>query len=323
MGGNALKNTHTRRYAAAEYYALYEGLAKQISSMLCANSMLALIPSYRAKETFGDMDLLYSGEPLSVGSIKRALSPNEVIKNGDVISFDYHELQIDLINTKTPGYSLAYFSYNDLGNLVGKLARRHGLKHGHTGLYLPVRSGTHFLKEILVTTDHDEALEFLDLDPAIFHAGFDDLSDIFNYVASSKYFAPSSYALENVSSKGRVRDKKRHTYQEFLKFCGTCDTKVLDMGSDKAQHLPGIFKRWPHVREEFQTVTNDLLLREAANAKLNGSLVAELTGLTGTKLGEFMRQIRTHEILGDNCILVHLTHATIQQQVKDLYAQNF
>ena len=322
MGGNALKNTNTRRYAATEYYALYKGLAQQINTAL-RPADLALIPSYRAKETFGDMDILYSGNAFDPNMVKSVFSPTEIVSNGEVISFDYQELQIDLINTKTMGYSLAYYSYNDLGNLIGKLARRFGLKHGHTGLRLPLRYGDHFTAEILVTTNHREALEFLDLDVDRFDAGFEDLQEIFEYVASSRYFNPNAYKLENISAKGRVRDRKRSTYQAFLQFCENCTQPILEMNDDKMFYLPTILKNWPHIRQEFDKVTSDIALLAAADKLLNRRTVAEMVGIpVGPELGQLMQSIRKHELLSDRSVLMHLEHATIQQIVKDLYARS-
>ena len=319
MGGNALKQTTTRRYAAAEYYRAYKALEPRLTSIVRAERV-ALIPAYREKESFGDMDILYSGDSLTVDAVAAEFTPNQIVKNGDVISFDYNQLQIDLINTKTFDYSLAYFSYNDLGNLVGKLARRLGLKHGHTGLRLPVRYGNHFLNEILVTTCHDETLEFLGLDPAVFYRGFDTLNDIFNFVASSKYFNPAAYALENVSAAGRVRDKKRHTYTEFLKFCSSYTGDVLEMG-DKSLYLGAIFDRWPHVAEQFRTITSEALLTVEAGNRLNGEVVKQITGLSGVELGRFMATVKQHELLGNSAVVMHLDHATIQQIVEELYAK--
>ena len=318
MGGNALTQTTTRRYAAAEYYRAYTGLEPRIASIVCA-ARVALIPAYREKESFGDMDILYSGDCLSTEAVAAEFAPNQIVKNGDVISFDYNQLQVDLINTKTFDYSLAYFSYNDLGSLVGKLTRQLGLKHGHTGLRLPVRYGTRFLSEILVTTCHDDTLEFLGLDPAVFHRGFDTLNDIFNFVASSKYFNPAAYALENVSAAGRSRAKTRHTYQEFLKFCSGRTGHVLEIG-DKTQHLGAIFSRWPHVAEQFRTITAEALLGVEAGKRLNGEVVKQITGATGVELGRLMTAVKRHELLGNSAAVMHLEHATIQQIVEEIYA---
>ena len=110
MGGNALKNTKTRRYQADEYFAL----AKEVRDKLLWGyrgwegkgfgrvNQVEVIEAYRSKESFGDMDVLYttlSGDSVDANFIQDTFSPNEIVRNGNVISFDYKELQIDLIHS--------------------------------------------------------------------------------------------------------------------------------------------------------------------------------------------------------------------------------
>ena len=126
MGGNALKNTKTRRYNKDEYLSV----ANYVVTNLLTNELtivdVAPIESYREKETFGDLDVLYSTIDdlcITIDQIKKLFSPNQIVKNGDVISFDYKELQVDLILSKKDVYEYAfnYFLGSDLGNLIGKL----------------------------------------------------------------------------------------------------------------------------------------------------------------------------------------------------------
>ena len=318
MGGNALKHTQTRRYALQEYTELYNALSVRLNSMLGPHKQ-ALIPAYREKTSFGDMDIVYDGPRLSVDDVEREFSPNEIVKNGDVISFNYDQLQIDLINTKTFDYSLCYFSYNDLGNLIGKLARRAGLKHGHNGLFLPLRLAEHYQVDIPVTTDYSAALEFLDLSPERFRQGFDTLQDIFDYVAGSRYFNPDAYKLENLNNIARVRDRKRSTYREFLKYCETAKPGSHAAKVDTVLYLPQIFDAFPDVRPRFMAEVAEMQVYCAAKDKFNGDVVTKLTGLTGKRLGEFIQYTKKHDILGNNHLIAVLNSATIDALVKDLY----
>jgi len=140
--------------------------------------------------------------------------------NGGVTSFDYKGFQIDLIHTTHEkfDYALSYFSWNDCGNLVGKLAHRFGLKHGHDGLFLSLHDGHNKFGSILLTENHDDTLKFLGLDVKKFKNGFDNLEEIFAFVAASPNYSPDWYLLENITSAGRIRDKKRDTYRKFLEF---------------------------------------------------------------------------------------------------------
>jgi hypothetical protein len=303
MGGNALKNTVTRRYSKEEY----EGLCRFVSGKLtelaheCALDGFDIIPSYRMKDSFGDMDVLYStsnNKPLSPQLFKDLFLPNEIVQNSNVISLDVEQFQIDLIHAPRDhyNYALNYYKFSDLGNLIGKLARQLGLKHGHNGLYLPLRDGDNKFHEICLTTDHEFALEFLGLDPEKFHKGFDTLDDMFNYVSSSPYFNPDKYKLENVSSAGRVRDKKRKTYQEFLKYCETYSGPVFIAHEDKTKYFELIFDYFETISEpkvEFDARMGELALLKLAKEKFNGDAVSDLTGLCEKELGMFMAYLRT------------------------------
>ena len=290
MGGNALKNTNTRRYNADEYNALVNEVVDKLPQYLWR---IAVIPAYRSKESYGDMDVLID-TLVDVDEIRSIFNPNEVVKNGDVISFDYKEFQIDLIFSPEAefNYALSYFSYNDLGNLIGKLAHKLGLKHGHSGLVLPIRNGENKFADILLTTDHDETLRFLGLDPEVFHEGFDNLTEIFEYVATSPYFDPESYKLENLNAVGRMRDKKRSTYNLFLKFCESYEGSRFVGNKDKTVYYEKIFDAFPVAKYEFATAVARVALLQLAATKFNGELVQEWTGLSGKDLGWFMRDLR-------------------------------
>lgn len=110
MGGKALKTAKTRRYQADEYHAL----TKEVRDKLLWGyrgwedkgfgrvNQVEVIGAYRSKESFGDMDVLYttlSGDPVDETFIRDKFSPIEIVRNGSVISFDYKELQIDLIHS--------------------------------------------------------------------------------------------------------------------------------------------------------------------------------------------------------------------------------
>ena len=161
--------------------------------------------------------------------------------------------QVDLIQVPTAvfTFALGYFSYNDLGNLLGRIARLHGFKLGHAGLFRPLRAPgneSHFVRDILVTRDWSRALQFLGYDPARWERGFDSMDEMFAFVRDSRAFHPSAFPLahsarmfsrtttsseargcgglstgrvsrkplEHRSHRARVRDRKRPTYTAFL-----------------------------------------------------------------------------------------------------------
>lgn len=295
MGGNALKNTETRRYESEEYYNLVEEVINKFDIFLY--NRVEVIQSYNNKESFGDMDILYStydDNPISKSCFRQLFQPNELVQNTNVISLDYKQFQIDFIHVSKEefDYALNYFGNNDLGNLIGKIARQFGLKHGHNGLFLPLRDGNNMFAEVILTLDYNKSLEFLGLDVDRYKQGFNELSDIFEFVSKSPYFNPDKYKLENLSNKGRVRDKKRTTYQEFLKYCETLTGEYWISNEDKTVYFEHIFFYYPEAYEDYKIQMARLAMVKYSKEKFNGDIVSNLTGLTDKDLGKFMSYIK-------------------------------
>ena len=302
MGGNLLKDI-TRRHSAEEYINKANDVVRRLRYGVGTSSRevsrIKLIPAYNHKESFGDADIVYAtynNQPLSTEELKEFFKTTRVVRNGEVTSFDYEELQVDLIHAEQDyfEYALAYFSYNDLGNFVGKLARYFGLSHGHKGLYLPLREPNgELIDSILISTDHDATLRFVGLDPIVFnHYGFDTMEDVYRYVQSSPYFNPDSYKLENISAIGRVRDRKRESYRNFLKFNESYSGPVLEKVKDKSVFLERIFRNFFWSEERFNAAMQKYAFDKAVRIKFNGDIVRNLTYLQDRELGEFMKHLR-------------------------------
>lgn len=215
------------------------------------------IPSYRLKDSFGDCDLLTTSTD---EAFEKNLSKDFILlgkkKNGSVTSYalkygSFPPFQFDLIKAKEESFKFNYnyLSYNDLGNLIGRVAAAFGFKFAHNGLYLLAwydhkgeeRSVVR-VKEEAKTNDHaehrmeklfisnfDEALEFLGFDSLRFAQGFDTVDDILDFVASSKYFCKDFFLFENRNHDQRKRDVKRPTYLRALEyFDALTETKSRD-----------------------------------------------------------------------------------------------
>lgn len=294
MGGNALKNVTTRRYQASEYHKLERDVCVMLRKHFPANVVLMPILSYRNKESFGDMDILVSSDNLPTDwqvGVAELLQSKEVVRNGNVVSFEHKEFQIDLIATPTEDFVIAdkYFAYNDLGNLLGRLANSLGLKLGHQGLFYNWQEGTEKYHTAVLTKDWGLILSVLGLDLAHYRAGFDTLEDIFEFVASSRFFNPAIYLLANRNSRDRVRDEKRKTYTEFLDWCGRLAQPYPTRYPDKETYLPYLFEMIPGFQELDTQVRAKWGRSKRLKAVFNGRIVSEATGLNGKELGAFMQ----------------------------------
>jgi hypothetical protein len=305
VGGNALKNCKTRRYNADEYRKLVgEVLTKLIYALNCCSEVTD-VPAYYSKDSFGDMDLLLESDYLPSDwqeKVITAFQPKECFKNGNCFSFEYKEFQIDLIITPSSEYqtSLNYFAYNDLGNLIGRIAHMMGMKLGHDGLAYHWRIGeTQHFRTIVVETDWAKILPVLGLSYERYQQGFDRLEDIFEFVVSSEFFNKDIYLLHNRNHTSRVRDRKRKTYTEFLKWIENHQhTNAQNFwiewrkGQDKRAWLPYLFRKIPHFETLYNEVQAEWEFEMEYRKRFNGDLVREWLKLDGKELGEFMRYLR-------------------------------
>ncbi len=298
MGGNALKNQiTTRRYNREEFDKLSnEILGKSISVFPDAK----IIPFYKNKESFGDLDIIVSIPPGFNYSfinhfIEKTFRPAGYSYNDKVYSFNVEELQVDLITVEPENYNtcLNYFSYNDLGNFVGRVAKGiFDLKYGHDGLTMPVRlENNNTLGYATVSKDTTAILSVLGFDPERFFAGFNELEEIFNYVIKSRYFKKDLFDLENLNHINRTRNRKRDSYMKFLEYI------KVNNPPDREEVFSGMPGRIEmdyfiaysgalEVRDEL--IKAELRRKEISN-KFNGNLVMEWTGLKRKELNEVLK----------------------------------
>lgn len=298
MGGNALKNCLTRRYDRDEYFNL-ERTVWRVLDTIFPNCPHEAIKAYATKESFGDMDIVISSDNLPanwVNLVQSAFAPAEMVKNGNCLSFEYRELQIDLITMPSENYrsALNYYAYNDLGNLMGRIADSMGLKYGHDGLSYRYTVGTNNYRNIPITKDLDTILTVLGFSHARYEQGFDTLEEIFLFVVMSMYFNTDIYLLENRDNKSRTRDAKRKTYMEFLDYLERYPDMLVNhlKSANKSYWLPFLFSMLPGFKEQYEQCETDYKNDQTYKSKFNGDLVSEWTGLKEKELGLFMKHLR-------------------------------
>lgn len=295
MGGTAF-GTPSKRLDKREYECMAPWACQVVGSL---GFRCAVIPSHRNKETFGDIDIIAedNGEDLNAGVIAAALGAEKFRRNGDCLSLLTDGVQVDIIFARRGmlDTALGYFSWPDLGNFVGRMARAGGFRYGHLGLFRRVnREGGRGAAHIPLSTDTGSILEFFGLDRVRWSMGFDSLEEIYGFLADSQFFSIEIFSPERIGHADRVRNKKRPVYRGILDwargknvpnfdFCGSSpewwDRRATDHFGD----------RW--IRDREARRTEDLMEMELAR-KFNGERVRDLTGLNGRALGEFMRAFR-------------------------------
>ena len=318
MGGTAL-GFEADRFNNEEFDKVYDDVAWMLQNRFgVSHESFGRVQSYHNKESHGDMDIVIVCNDAKWDEIRDGIElVNPASRNKNFYSFGwryekpadadgipYSEkwFQIDLIRVDNLKAALTYYSYNDMGNLIGKIAHRCGFKYGWDGLkYIVHEKGdvTREIGEIIVSTNTEAIYSFLGYEYWRAENGFDDLHDIFEFVASSKYFDPKLYLFENLNAKARIRDRKRKNYNGFLEFCENRDSpdNYVEWNDEqkeafKRYKLHEALRRFPGFRWNLIELQDEADHRAYFKTIYNGKIVGELTGLTGNDLGLFMEWVR-------------------------------
>lgn len=341
MGGNAL-SVPVRRMSKEEICAAQKHIQDVLKKELGLSSFG--IPAFRQKETFGDIDIIVERDrQIGDDGIPRFFQEDlmdiaqthfyarDFAPNTNMLSFDYRTakndpegFQVDLIQTP-PEFiqtSISYYSYNDLGNFIGRIAHKMGVKFGHEGLLYLYREGNHLFRTLTISQDNDDILTCLGYDPQRYNQGFDTLQEIFEFAASTQYFNKDLFLLENRNHRARTRDRKRANYSAFLTFAENNSLPQYDYSQyeDKSLWLPHLFSHFPSFKNEFEQTQKDFNAHQLFKERFNGKILGSATGLQGKELGAFMGAFKQH--LGDDLIgLVQNDPHAIAQSAQEFLIQ--
>lgn len=339
MGGNAL-TVPVRRMSQAEIQAAQSHVQHVLQSEL---GLLSFgIPAYRSKETFGDIDIIVQRDRMLgedgiprffqddlIEVAQKHFNARAFAPNTNMLSFDYRlstddaeGFQVDLIQI-APEFvptSIAYYSYNDLGNFIGRIAHKMGVKFGHEGLLYLYRDGNYLFDTLTVSQDNDAILTSLGFDPKRYNQGFDTLQDIFEFASSTRYFNKDLFLLENRNHRARTRDRKRANYTAFLEYITHNDLPQYEYAEneDKRVWLPHLFKHFPNFQAQFEETQKNFERNKILKDGFNGKILGEATGLSGKELGAFMGAFKQH--LGDELVAMVQRKDTTEMMQK---AQEF
>ena len=286
-----------------------------------------LIPlSYYDKVDHGDVDIIVEDDSEALrfidlhesNIVDRIKTPSgyNLLYRYEHKGVTYH-VQVDLnfVGKGNMHFAHGYFSYNDLGNLIGRIAHRQGLKFGHDGLSYVYRDGTRVLGEFFLTKDFGEALEYLGFDSDWWYSGFDTLEEIFMFVVNSDYFEACAFPLEHRNHKARTRDAKRKNYAAFLEYINFSGEYVP---SDKEKWLKKHTAHFPHLAEQMEAADASARRSRDYKALFGGNVVSEVTGgLQGKELGIFMTKMKEAYPLNDETL--SMTPEEARNAIKSFY----
>jgi hypothetical protein len=329
MGGHALQllNITTERKTTPEFFKIYTEVVLPFHKI---GFETHLVKFYREKSTHGDIDILIMTQPNRniFDLIKEYIPTKGITKNGNVISFEYNNFQIDFICVSPSHWetSVDFFDYDPTGNLMGKIAHKFGLIYGFEGLLYKFRSTTsHFSEDIIISTDSAKIFNFLGYSYSEYCRGFETLNDIFHYIIFGKYFNKSIFQLEELSSVDRKRNRKRDTYNAFIKYVGLLDfldvKKDYTFEKDKSKYIEFINSSFPnsHLIDKINVLKEKERIFNEMKLKFNGNLIMEkYPELTGKELGYVLTHFKDSYSNFDEFILNN-TQEEIFNQFKIFY----
>lgn len=236
MGGNLFKDArrhNTNEVRRKEY---------QIKDMLAMDFDIDVrsIPCLSEKETHGDLDLIVNRDTFTIDDlyVLTALYPyaingrhvdlstiptdehDNIFDRIDVLSINYHELQVDLIfiDSSSVEFAVMYHSYNDLGGIIGCITKQLGYSLGREGLYVDYKPIDGYGKyKIYLTKDYKEFCRIFDLDDTIYYGGgcLVNVNDMLDYLSKWKYFNSDWMNPNLMNSTRKNRAAKRKVFNEI------------------------------------------------------------------------------------------------------------
>jgi hypothetical protein len=308
MGGNIFKDPPTIRLDAVDYFKLTNNVIEPLKEKFGGDNFY-LLPSYRLKENFGDADVLINNvfgdysQIIEFIKMHNNLSTNDVAKNSHVVSMKIENFQFDFIFCNPLHYETSknYYKYSDLGNFLGRIAKKLGFKLGHEGLSAIYNYNNYEFANNIISKDIRKILKFIGYNPDTFDAGFDTLEDIYIFASSTLFFNKKIFAFENRNHTARTRDKKRDAYRGFLHWMEHREnlpqyewTDFSERGNIviKQEFLERLFEFFPEYEEIHNKTMKDFELWKSFKDIFNGDNISKWTNLSGVELGNFIKHLK-------------------------------
>ena len=256
-----------------------------------------------SKLDFGDIDVLVFVEQSTEGLPLVTINPitdvlfqaKEVVKNGNMTSFIWHEMQVDFIffpNRCSFEIATTRFDYGDFSMVLGVMLKEFDLKWTSEGLFLKLPPNTPFL----MCTDWREAYKVLGLDPDRFTRGFESEDEIASYLSSSILFNPERYQKDDEVEGNRDEKRRANTrkmYAVLKSKLALLERPAKESGGPitKDQFLKVALAAFGK-EKEYGDLMEKLDTRKRVKTLFTGKQVERVTGLKDKELGLFCAWIK-------------------------------
>jgi hypothetical protein len=306
MGGNAIKK-NGKSICGRLSKQNYEQVKNHILSVLkSADIICEIVLELPGKTSFGDIDILYFSF-MNKTDMKKFIiekfnicDPSHIVQNGYVTScaFDCcnfnHEgyFQLDFIGMQSLEHlemSRFYFSYGDLGSIIGRIANYYGLKFGDIGLSGEIYESTidptkpfdirFTLGNVLFTNNPKKICEFMgyDYDYWLYEmpkfTSIDDYQLIFNWLTNTKWYNKDIFIYLN--NDHRERKLKRPFYQQFCDFIGIKEVKCMNEYIGETGGKDANYQKYAisyfNKNEEVEKILSDMKLKKERQYKFSAN----------------------------------------------------
>ena len=323
MGGKLLKNwgLPERRLDNANYEKIKSDLLHTLATDAKFNEPVQLhatvAPSIRNKADHGDLDIIvgvYGGVEMTWKgkdflSYIEELTTYKPHVNSNVISFPIQGFQVDatFVPYEEFAMSVAYTSWGDMGNLMGRIYHKMGLHYGHAGLQFWIRQGMfdaniawsdndHIYEKAVLSRNAKEIFTIGGFDYDRWLQGFESEQDTFEFVTSSKYFDPSLFQLEALNHTNRTRNKKRGMYMRFIEFVNSKEWVIKEPFLEKSTYALYYQTVFPHLHTKISRYRLEYEIDKVVKQKLSGKQVIEWLGgldaVSGPCVGKIMTRMK-------------------------------
>ncbi len=325
MGGKALKNVITRRLLKEEY----NQIKNKIASILAPYLQITFLHELPHKEDFGDLDILYVPDEQTniYDLVVQLFHPKEMVKNGTVLSFSYlinkekgTYFQIDLIKSHNFRMDLFYYSYGDLGGILGRITKYYGLTYGNPGLWIN-NIETHLIEryldendnkkydknkvskiihdKIMLSENPEEICVYMGLDYEKWNSGFNNREEIYDFVIKSHLFKSKLFEVNSLNSEHMRRYNERPMYHEFIDYVNLQNKKEEKEINKKKDYDYEALIYFNKINELEKLIEKNIL-QNKRKEKFNGYIIQEYIkrdfqkNIENKELGSFIINFKNH-----------------------------
>lgn len=308
MGGNNLPNVITSRKSTSDYIHIKSTLLK-----ILQNNNIDCICPYEIpnKTDYGDLDIICVYPNFDIlDFIKNTFQSIDIVpsyKDSKIINVSFNvthikdmenhnDFQIDLIfcDRHNMEMYMFYYSYGDVGGIIGRIVSSYGLKFGEKGLFMNYNSITNMPDTIILSSEPEKICNFIGANYDEWLNGFDTVEDIYKWLCNIKLFYKDIFKVMNKDHRDRVQ--KRPMYSNFLRYIDIdvdsiqhADVNKGEVVINKQTEAIEYFNKW----DEVQKIKQIRLKEKERNQKYNAHIFID-RGYKGKEIGIIKKKFEEH-----------------------------